>query len=482
MRTFVLSVTLLLVLSMGIVGCDLLDSSNVTNPDVTEEAALQNPNPLQSWVSGLDRQLAITTNNTVLVSELATDNYVNTQTFFNQNFDALTFDFRDDDINAMLFTMNDLRESALFGKETVTPSDPEARDDDLAELDFYLGYSHLLLGEYFHSAPLSGGEAAASPADHFNAAIAALQAALNSGNGDPAAYQLALARAHYNLGNITEATNFANQVLNADPDYVRFAQFDPNNGPTNEMQDALYDRGTFDDLQPLPRLDFLDPKYFDRGPSADSPVAVLKAEEAHLILVEAALANNDLPTAQDQMKELIDLVNTREISEIDETIEGRTQDDPGSRPDTSGVVVRASADDPFRSGLVLDRTPETEENEVLPVSVPTVSGTSVTEARVDAIADADEAWEVYYLMRQEVFIAEGRRLVDFGIKYPLSEDEVLINDNVDEGPATTAIVPSFIDGQPLDAFTYDINAGEATIQVNMNEVLSENRDAVSPFL
>ncbi|NBC86013.1 MAG: hypothetical protein GVY25_07450 [Bacteroidetes bacterium] len=476
MKKAVTLFSIILAAALTLTGCDLLDSRNVTNPDVTEEAALANPNPLRAWIGGLERQLAITKNNTVLVAELATDNYINTQTFFNQAFDSQTFDYRDTDIDDGLFTMNDLRESAIFGKESVLPADPEARPDDIAELDFFLGYAHIMLGEYFEDAPLTGGADAATPTDHFNEAVTALEAAIESGDGDPVSYNLALARAQYNLGNIGAAREAANAALAADDDYVRFVQYDFNNDPTNTMQDGVYDRATFDDLQPLPRLDFLDPKYANLGAGDEETfIPFIKAEEAHLILIEAFLAEDNLSNAQDQMLELIDLVDARPVRDVDESFEGRTQDDPGSRPDNSGVVVRASPDDDFRSGLVLDRTEATPS--------PSISGTSVTAAIVNNIANTDEAWEILYLMRQEIFLGEGRRFVDFGIKYPLSQTEVQVNENFDEsGSIIEPSIPSYIDGQPLDAFTYDADAGEATIEVNMNAVLSSNRAAVSPFL
>jgi tetratricopeptide (TPR) repeat protein len=478
MRTILVTFVVSLLLFLPLAGCDLIDPSNVENPDITEDAALQNPNPLQSWVTGLERQLSITLSNTTLVvSELATDNYVNTQTFFNQNVDDLVFDFRDDDIDDTFFTFNDLRESAEFGLTDVAEADDNPRPQDLAELDFFRGYGHLGLGEYFHSAPLDGGEAPATSADHFQAAIEAFQAAIDRGAGQTTAYQMGLARAYYNAGDIANATAAAQQVLDADPTFVRMADFDNQNtsgADNNEMQDALYDRGTFDDLQPLPRLDFLDPKYALISASEEAPVAILKAEEAHLILIEAALAQNDLPGAQDEMKELIDLVEQRPLRTTDESIEGRTEDDPGSRPDTTAALVAASPNDDLRAGLVLNRTETTD--------VPSISGTSVTDAIVDDIDSADEAWEILYLLRQEIFIAEGRRMIDFGIKFPLPENESLANPNVSEGPATQPIVPSFIDGQPLDDFTYDPDTFEAVIDVNMNRVLAQNRTSVSPFL
>lgn len=481
MRKTVTVFSFLLLCTLGLTGCDLLDSQNVENSQLTEDQGLSNPNPLQRWMPGLDRQMAITLNNTVIWTSIATDNYVNTQTFYNQSVDRLDFNNQQADIDDAFFTMNDLRESAIFGENTVVPRDDDPSPANLAELDFYEGMSHILLGEHFHSAPLEGGGQPASSADHFQVAIDTLQQAIDSGNGDQVGYMLAQARAYYNNGNLSEARSRAQDVLGEDPDYVRSREFDNENGPTNNVQDALYDRQSFDDFQPLPRLDFLDPKFGVAGPS-ETPFPLLKAEEAHLILIEAALAESNLSGAQQEMKELITLVrDTREVRAVDETNEGRTQESPGSRPDTSSVEVRASSDDPFRSGLVLDRTASTE--------VAAVSNTSVTDAMVDDVSNAQEAWELYYLLRQEIFMAEGRRFVTFGIKAPVPFNEAQINENIAPGGAPTQpIVPDYItsaiqaEGVTLDSFTYDASADETTIDVNMNRVLANNRSQVSPFL
>ena len=481
MRRVVTVLSFLLLTALGLSGCDLLDSQNVENPQLTEDQGLSNPNSLERWTAGLNRQMAIALNNTVIWTSIATDNYVNTQTFFNQAVDGLDFNNQQQDIDDAFFTMNDLRESAIFGENSVVPRDDNPSAKNLAELDFYEGVSHILLGEHFHSAPLEGSGQPADPSDHFQVAIDTLQEAIDSGDGDQVGYKLAQARAYYDNGNLSEARSRAQEVLNQNPDYVRLREFDNQNGPTNNMQNALYDRQSFDDFQPLPRLDFLDPKFGQSGP-VETPFPLLKAEEAHLILIEAALAEDDLPGAQDEMKELITLVqDTRGVRTVDEANEGRTQESPGSRPDTSGVEVRASSDDPFRSGLVLDRTASTE--------VAAISNTSVTDAMVDDVSGPQEAWELYYLLRQEIFMAEGRRFATLGIKAPVPFNEAQINENIAPGsPPTQAIVPSYItnavqeEGVTLDSFSYDAEAGEATIDVNMNRVLANNRSEVSPFL
>ena len=96
------------------------------------------------------------------------------------------------------------------------------------------------------------------------------------------------------------------------------------------------------------------------------------------------------PEVQAILANLLNLVNTREIRDIDDTVEGRTEDDPGSRPNNSEVVVNG------RTGLVLDR-----DSSVL---VPSVSGTSVTQSDIDALTDQDSALLLIYRMRQEIFI------------------------------------------------------------------------------
>lgn len=465
------------VFSIG--GCDLLDPTNVDNPNVVQNQALNNPDPLQRWVLGLDRQMAILLNNTIDYTSIATDNYVNTETFYNQNADNLSFIFSDSDIDGMFFAMNDLRESAQFGKNKVVPADENPTEANRAELDFYEGMAHTFLGEHFHAAPLDSAGAQASPSDHFSRAVNLFQNAIDRGAGDQVGYKLALARAYYNNGNLSQARSRAQEVLNMDADYVRFAEYDNQNGPANVMQNALYDRSTLDDFQPLPRLDFLDPKYGVSGAEED-PIPLLKAEEAHLILIEADLAEGDTAGAKTQMRELLDLVqNEREPRFVDERGEGRRHEGPSGtpRPNQAGIEVRASPNDPYRSGLVLDRTRRTE--------VPGVSGTSVTDAMVDSASGTQEIWELYYLMRQEIFMAEGRRFVTFNLKLPLPENEQLLNPNVDAGSdAVQPIIPSYIQGQPLDAFTWPVNDDptKASCAVNMNRVLANNRTAVSPLL
>ena len=111
-----------------------------------------------------------------------------------------------------------------------------------------------------------------------------------------------------------------------------------------------------------------------------------------------------------------------------------------------------------------------------------VSGTSVDEAMITVAVTVDAALELLYLMRQEIFIAEGIRMADLGIKWPVHENEAKFN------PAVTAedrqpFIPPYLPS-PVSCFEVDEAAKEVTILINFNRVLVANKtsDAVVPFL
>ncbi|MFV1884860.1 MAG: hypothetical protein ACMZ7B_10260 [Balneola sp.] len=242
--------------------------------------------------------------------------------------------------------------------------------------------------------------------------------------------------------------------------------FDAVNGPTNTLQNAVHDRGNFDDLQPLPRLDFLDPKFFDIDGTTDSDIPLLKIEEAHLILAEAELADGDLPGAQTAMTNVVALANSRATSIVDDANESRNGDGTvAQRPNNATFTVRASSSDPFVAGLVIERTTT--------VTTPSISATSVTAVDVAALANATDALTTLYLLRQEIFFGEGRRMFDLGIKWPVAEREALINPNIvasDRQATIPAYLPTIAE---FDAFT--VSGTEVTIQHNLNRTIATGR-------
>ncbi|NND78125.1 MAG: hypothetical protein HKN39_08080 [Flavobacteriales bacterium] len=450
---------------------DLTDFREVENPNLSQESVVGQPNSSSIWLTGMERQLANLLNEAIVHSEIASDNYVNTQTFFNQFLDELFIINTDNDIEDFEFQLHRLREMGQFGLDEVGPKDPNYTAETRAEYEYFVGLANLFAGMYFTGLPSEPGGSPLSSEQNINASISRFNAAI--GQNSLPEYHLALARAHYLIGDRADAVSAANDALGLSADFTRQADFDEFEGPSNTMEDALYERATFDDLQPLPTLDFLDPKYSFFTPDRDAPVHYLKAEEAMMIIIESLIAENDLGGAQTMMDDLLALVQSREVRNIDDSTEDRDDFDPGNRPDSSCVVVNG------RSGLVLDRK---DGN----VDIPSISGTSLTSADISGITTDVEALYLLYRTRQEIFIAEGMRMVDMGVKLVISEVEMLQNDNVTGGSiGTSPQVPSFIGAvaSQLDEISYVPGSCEASTAIDLNQILVDNRtDAmVLPF-
>lgn len=450
---------------------DVVDFTVVENPNLSESSVVGQPNSSSIWLSGLERQLALVFNETLVLSELGSDNYVNTQTFFSQFLDGLSIQITDPDMRDTQRQIQRLRELATFGIAEVGPGDPNYTAETEAEFYFFEGLSYLISGMYFSALPQEPVGVPITSEQHYQNAITALDAAIGI-NAKPE-YHLAKARANYYLGNKSAAVSAANAALALNAEFDRFVLFDAANGPVSTFESALYGRATFDDLQPLPTLDFLDPKYSFLSTSEDAPVHYLKAEEALLILAEANLSDNDIASARGNLTALLDLISTREVRNIDDSIEQRTQVAEGSRPDNASVIVNG------RSGLVLDRQSGN-------VDVPSVSGTSLTAADIAAMQDDDAGLTLLYRTRQEVFIAEGLRFVDMGVKLVIDENEILLNPNINDGDlGTTPVIPSFISAvvADLDAITYDAGAGTASTAIDLSAILVANKSSnqVVPF-
>ncbi|WP_145758375.1 hypothetical protein [Sediminicola sp. YIK13] len=450
---------------------DVVDFTEVENPNLSESSVVGQPNSASIWLAGLERQLAIVFNETLVLSELGSDNYVNTQTFFNQFMDDLEIQITDPDMRDTQRQIQRLRELAIFGLDRVGPGDPNYDAATEAEFNYFEGLSYLFSAMYFSALPQEAVGAPLTSEQHYQNAITAFDAAIAI-NPRPE-YHLASARANYYLGNKAAAVSSANSALALSGDFDRFVLFDAANGPGNTFESALYQRATFDDLQPLPTLDFLDPKYSFLNTSQDAPVHYLKAEEAYLILAEANLSDDNVVAARANLTALLNLVSSREVRSIDDSIEQRTQVSPESRPDKASVVVNG------RSGLVLDRQSGN-------VNIPSISGTSLTAADIAAMQDNDAGLSLLYRTRQEVFIAEGLRFVDMGVKLVIDENEILLNENINAGDlGTTPVIPSFIVSviPSLDAISYDAATGIATTAINLNDVLVANKTSnqVLPF-
>jgi hypothetical protein len=453
---------------------------NVLNPNITDDVYVSNAGAASSWVNGVSRQLALTMNQVVVSSELVSDNYYNNRTQSSKVFDIPQIDYYDTDVNNMQTQIAVLRTMAEYGLSKVLPGDNTATATDSAAMYYSLGYAHIVSGELFVGLPGSEKGPVLTPVEHLNLAIASLNNAITlatAGSTDQLAYTLLKARAFYSLGNADSAVALAKIAMGI-PTLLKQVKYDGTNGVTNDMQTYVFS-STYNEFAPSPRLDFLDPKYYHTGlaSSDQKPVTIVKAEEAWLIVAEAAIAGNDLSTARTTLKDLLTaVVANRPAVSLDDSKETRNG---GNRTDypVTAELVKFNADDNARSGYILNRQAGN-------ITAYTVSGTKVTATEIDAAITQDELLYLLYRMRQEIFIAEGRRMADLGIKFPVSQTEQLNNTHV-KNTDIVAQIPSYIPlARGMDDFTNDKTTGIVTMKYDMNKVLVANKTStyIFPFI
>lgn len=464
-----------LVLLLCLQACELTE---VSNPNITDDSYINTPGATSSWRQGLQRQLALTLNQVIVGTELVSDNYFNNRTLSSKVFDIPQIDYFDLDVDNMQRAVHRLREMADYGLQTVISADTASTDADKADMLFYKAYAHILAGELFIGLPVIAKGEVLSPAEHFNLAVSALKeaASLQMEANEVAAYQLLMARAYYGLGDKESASQQA-LLVKAHPLLLKQVRYDGVNGVSNEMQNYSFS-ATNNEFAPLPRLDFLDPKYYHIGTVSQEqkPISIIKAEEAYLILTEAAIASDDLASAKAELLTLLEVIAKRPIVSIDGSRQTRNG---GNRTDYPlvEVGVRFDAETPVQAGYVLDRQKGN-------ITVHSISGTKVTSAEIGEATTVDQLLYLLYRMRQEIFFAEGRRMTDLGIRFPISQTEQLNNNYVTE-QHTRARIPSFIPvDRGMDDFTYDTQNGVVTMKYDMNKVLVDNQSApeIFPFL
>lgn len=463
----------ILALLLGSSACDVL------NPNITDDVYISNPGATSSWMNGLRRQLALTMNQVIVNTELVSDNYFNNRTLSSKVFDIPQIDYYDLDVNNIQVQIQGLREMSEYGLSKVLPGDAATKAADSAEVYFSLAFAHILSGELFVGLPGSNGGVVVPPAEHLNTAIQCLDKAITllPDGDEKMACTLLKARAYYSLGDAANAAKFAATAMNTSS-LLRQVKYDGVNNVNNDMQTYLFS-STNNEFAPLPRLDFLDPKYYHIGlPTTDQkPVTIVKAEEAWLITAEAQISANTLASGRQTLKDLLTkVIANRTTVQLDDKKETRNG---GNRTDypLKAVRVKFDAADSLRSNYVLDRQAGN-------ITAYTVSGTKVTTADLDAATTQDQLLYLLYRMRQEIFIAEGRRMTDLGIKFPVSQTEQLNNANVKDADIK-AQIPSFIPlNRGMDNFTYDAANGVVTMQYDMNKVMVTNKQSkeIFPFI
>ena len=460
---------------MSLASCDLVTPDDIINPNVDEDTFLHSDNPMETWVNGTEKELALRVSDFVELMEILSDNYFNNYTRSSKVFDVPQLLYTDADVTLLQRNVGALREMADYGLTKVAAADPNTTTADRFHLLYIKAYSMILAGDFFRALPIENGGDVVEWDGQMQKAMEVLNDALPLAQNDTdrAFIHTLYARAAHRVGNREEAVSHARQALTLSKDFYRQVRFDSKNGVLSRAQEAIWS----DWFQPLPRLDFLDPKYFQLTSTDQCPITLAKAEENYLILAEAALASNNLVEAKQHLTALLQLVQSRPAqSGINDQLEGRYNGGLKSFPNDPTYRVQASPNDSLRSGLIIDRRPPHL------ISIPYISGTSVTQEMIDGLDNHDSALELVYLMRQETFFAEGRRPADLGIRLPLCEAEAA---NTGSGAAyTEAWIPSFVPkNYGLDDFTVDDEAKTVTITHNMNRIIVENAHSkdVAPF-
>lgn len=456
-------------------GCDFLDPTAVENPRTTAEDLADAKEPTKALLPGLRAQFARLVDATSVVSEVVSDNFSIHGTGLQKEFDSPrevspSLANSTSTATGVYWHAQSLKALASFVLDEIAPNDDTAAPEDIAEARYYRGMAYLHLAEDFSWAPVERDGAAISADQILDLALADLGQATSFG----LAAEAAVARAQRWKGNASAATAAAQTVLAGDPQFLFLQEYDASSIENTPF--AFLVLRALQEMQPLPRLDFLDPKYLDR----EQGIAVAKAEEMHLILAEAALAANDLAGAASHLGNAIELADSRATRTFQDE-DPRLNADLSVRPRDASIVVRADADSPFRAGLVLSRPGSTTQH--------MVSATSLDADSVAALATADELWHAFHLARQEILFLEGRRMADLGIRLPIMLREIDANPTISTGdPGTTPVVPDYVPaGDLIDLFTpaspYDENdnliTNEVTISVDMNRILADNR--VTPF-
>ncbi|HUG39267.1 MAG TPA: hypothetical protein VMM12_02220 [Longimicrobiales bacterium] len=463
-------------------GCEFLDPTQVDNPQTTAEDLARADRPTEALLPGLRAQFARALRAVVTISENVSDNYSIHGTGLLKELDEPRA-VLPPIINAtggagIYWNLQELRALGIFVIDDIIPADPTATGEQRAEALFYRGMAFLMFAENFVAAPLERDAEPVAGEDLLQLGIADFEASLAAAPAGvrATAARAALARAHRLAGDAAQAQSFAEDALADDAAFVFAQDYDATS--VDNTPNAFLVQRALQEMQPLPRLDFLDPKYI----SEESPIPFAKAEEMHLILADIAIEAGSYPVGAQRIADAVALARSRPTALFNDG-DLRKNGDLTIRPRDSEIAVAACETCPYRSGLVLDR-PGT-------VVVPLISGSSLDPDSVRTLTAEGDVRHALHLARQEILFLEGRRMSDLGIRLPMMLREIDANENIDEGDfGTLPIVPDYIpDRDDMDLFVpqspYEGQTDPVLIDttvymlVDMNRVLADAR--VSPL-
>lgn len=480
---------LLLALALTSSACDFLDPTAVNNPRTTDQDLAEAQDPTASLLPGLRAQFAQLVGAAVVLTEVISDNYSIHGTGLNSAYD-FPADIRPQTVNStggatgLYWNAQELRALADFLIDDIIPEDEGATAEQIGEAHYYRGMAFVYLADNMVGAPVEKDGAAVTPAALWGLATTDLQAAAGAGGMFGVAANAALARVHRAMGDAVNAAARAQDVLNADPAFLYEVGYDRNS--IDNAPFAFLVSRALREMQPLPRLDFLDPKYLD----FDAAIPVAKAEEMYLIRAEALMAQDDWLNGREQLALAIEAAQARGTTAFDDD-DTRVDATFVIRPRDEEILVEATAGAPARAGLVLERPGVID---AAPVSATSLDADSI---RLILPTAEDDLLHALYLARQEILFLEARRMSDLGIRLPIMLREIEANPGIALGDFGTEVqVPSYIppSGEldaysPISPYPPGTEASDdvepdvltVTVQHDMNAILVQNRASLSLF-
>jgi len=327
LRSALLPVAGVLAAGLFIAGCG--DSFfGVDNPGQIQEADLNSEEALEAIVTGMSSDLAAELDEITFVGARLSDEMSSTGSYFITG-RARRGIIEDDDVNTYWEGIQRARFSAEDGIErmrNVLGENFGDRKELGARALLFAGLSNRVYGENFNRVVFDGGEAQSRTAA-FERAISFLEEAESvaeaAGASDLAnAARGGLAQVHMNLGNWSEAQNFASQV---ETGFVFNALFSRNSGrEENEVVDETHERYEMSAIKTLagrvggpddPRVPYTDcrgnvdggPCTAENGAGGNNPhlrqekyqnlgadIPLVKGTEMRLIEAEAAIRGDNV--------------------------------------------------------------------------------------------------------------------------------------------------------------------------------------------
>ena len=156
-HNIVKNIALCAMATLSLSACDLLEPSDIVNPNVDEDTFKNTPNAVETWINGTNSTFATTIGEFAELTEILSDNYFNNSSQGSKVFDYPTLLYTDPDVTNLQRAIGTIREMALNGLNNISQANQGMTQEQEFNLRYIEGYSYLLAGEYFVGLPEENG-------------------------------------------------------------------------------------------------------------------------------------------------------------------------------------------------------------------------------------------------------------------------------------------------------------------------------------